>query len=243
LRLPLNEEDDEPWAAPPSRRRPEASIAGPLPTRIEAVLGDQIYIQREGLPSGLVNRIVRLAAFQNPAFYSAQAMRVSTFGIPRIVACAELLSHHIALPRGCRQEVEALMSGLNVELRWRDERNGGHGIDACFLGTLTKQQQEAATALLLHDTGVLAATTGFGKTVVAAAIVAARQVSTIILVHRRQLMEQWASRLKAFSACQPTASARLAGARASRLASSTSLRFKASHVVALWMISSPNTAN
>ncbi|MGJ5218771.1 TOTE conflict system archaeo-eukaryotic primase domain-containing protein [Bradyrhizobium oligotrophicum] len=198
LRLPLDAEDDEPWAAPPSRRRPEASIAGPLPTRIEAVLADQIYIQREGLPSGLVNRIVRLAAFQNPAFYSAQAMRLSTFGIPRIVACAELLSQHIALPRGCREEVEALTSGLNVELRWRDERNGGHGIDARFLGTLTKEQQEAASALLLHDNGVLAATTGFGKTVVAAAIVAVRRVSTLILVHRRQLMEQWASRLQSF---------------------------------------------
>jgi hypothetical protein len=66
LRLPLDEEDDEPWASPPSRRRPEASIAGPLPERIDAALADQIYIQREGLPAGLVNRLIRLAAFQNP---------------------------------------------------------------------------------------------------------------------------------------------------------------------------------
>ena len=69
LRLPLDEEDNEPWAIPPSRRRPEAPIIGPLPERIDAVLADQIYIPREGLPAGLVNRIIRLAAFQNPAFY------------------------------------------------------------------------------------------------------------------------------------------------------------------------------
>ena len=198
LRLPLDEEDDEPWAMPPSWRRPEAPIAGPLPERIDAVLADQIYIQREGLPAGLVNRHIRLAAFQNPAFYSAQAMRLSTFGIPRIVACAELLSHHIALPRGCRERIEELTCGLNVDLRWRDERNAGHGIEACFLGALTKEQEIAVTALLLHDTGVLAATTGFGKTVVAAAIIAARKVDTLILVHRRQLMEQWAARLQSF---------------------------------------------
>jgi superfamily II DNA or RNA helicase len=198
LRLPLDEEDDEPWATPPSRRRPEVSIAGPLPERIDAVLADQIYIQRGGLPAGLVNRLIRLAAFQNSAFYSAQAMRLPTFGIPRIVACAELLSHHIALPRGCREQVEELTFGLNVDLRWRDERNAGHGIDARFLGTLTKEQEKAVSALLLHDAGVLAATTGFGKTVVAAAIIAARKVSTLILVHRRQLMEQWASRLRTF---------------------------------------------
>jgi superfamily II DNA or RNA helicase len=198
LRLPLDDEDDEPWAMPPSRRKPEASIAGPLPDRIDAVLADQIYIQREGLPAGLVNRLIRLAAFQNPAFYSAQAMRLSTFGIPRIVACAELLSHHIALPRGCRQGIEELAGGLNVDLRWRDERNAGAGIEARFLGTLTKEQETAVTALLEHDNGVLAATTGFGKTVVAAAMIAARKITTLILVHRRQLMEQWASRLQSF---------------------------------------------
>lgn len=198
LRLPLDEDDNEPWTIPPSRRRPEAPIAGPLPERIVAVLADQIYIPRGGLPTGLVNRLIRLAAFQNPAFYSAQAMRLSTFGIPRVVACAELLAHHIALPRGCRERVEELVGGLNVDLPWRDERNAGCGIEARFLGALTKEQETAVTALLLHDTGVLAATTGFGKTVVAAAIIAARKVSTLILVHRRQLMEQWAARLQSF---------------------------------------------
>jgi hypothetical protein len=83
VRLPLDEEEEEPWAAPPSRRKLEPPIAGPLPESIEAVLADQIYIPRDGLSSGLINRLVRLAAFQNPAFYSAQAMRLSTFGIPR----------------------------------------------------------------------------------------------------------------------------------------------------------------
>ena len=112
LRLPLDEEDNGPWAITPSRRRPEAPIAGPVPECIDAVLADQIYIQRGGLPAGLVNRLIRLAAFQNPAFYSAQAMRLSTFGIPRVVACAELLAHHIALPRGCRERVEALQDFL-----------------------------------------------------------------------------------------------------------------------------------
>jgi hypothetical protein len=198
LRLPLDEDDAEPWAIPPSRRRPEAPIAGPLPERIDAVLADQIYIQRGGLPAGLVNRLIRLAAFQNPAFYSAQAMRLSTFGIPRVVACAELLAHRIALPRGCRERVEELVGGLNMDLRWRDERKAGRGIEARFLGALTKEQETTVTALLLHDTGVLATTTGFGKTVVAAAIIPARKGSTLILVHRRQLMEQWAARLQNF---------------------------------------------
>jgi superfamily II DNA or RNA helicase len=199
LRLPLDaDEEEEPWAARPSRRRPEPAIAGPCPESIEAVMADQIYIPREGLPAGLVNRLVRLAAFQNPAFYSAQAMRLSTFGIPRVIDCAELLSRHIALPRGCREAMESLLAHLSVTLRWRDERSTGQTVEAAFLGKLTTEQEIAVAALLQHETGVLAATTGFGKTVVAAAMVAARKANTLILVHRRQLMEQWGARLQSF---------------------------------------------
>ncbi|MGE0005269.1 MAG: DEAD/DEAH box helicase family protein [Parvibaculaceae bacterium] len=213
LRLPLDEVDEEPWAAPPSRHRPEAPIAGPLPEHIEAVLADQIYIPRAGLPAGLVNRFVRLAAFQNPEFYGAQAMRLPTFGIPRVIACAELLSHHIALPRGCREPVEELLSNLNISLHWRDERNGGRGIEAIFLGELTDEQQTAAQALLRHDTGVLAATTAFGKTIVAAAMIAERRVNTLVLVHRRQLMEQWAARLANFLDLPPGTIGQIGGGR------------------------------
>jgi reverse gyrase len=125
-------------------------------------------------------------------------LRRSTFGIPRVVGCAELLSRHIALPRGCREAMEGLLAHLSVALRWRDERNMGQTVEASFLGELTTEQETALAALLQHETEVLAATTGFGKTVVAAAILAARKTNTLILVHRRQLMEQWAARLQSF---------------------------------------------
>ena len=162
------------------------------------VLGNQIYIPRAELPPGLINRLIRLAAFQNPAFYRAQAMRLSTFGIPRVIACAELSSRHVALPRGSREEMEKLFEDLDIPARLRDERYAGRSIKTRFVGELTQEQKAAADALLAHETGVLAATTAFGKTVVAAYIIAARETNTLILVHRRQLMEQWIARLKVF---------------------------------------------
>ena len=198
LRLPLGEEDDEPWTAPPSRRRSLPAITGPRPERIDAVLADQLYVEREGLPPGLVNRLVRLAAFQNPAFYAAQAMRRSTFGTPRIVACAELLSHHVALPRGCLEAMQALLEELDIGLDLQDQRYAGRPVETSFLGTLTPEQTAAADALLAHDTGVLAATTAFGKTVVAASLLADRGTNTLVVVHRRVLMDQWIARLGAF---------------------------------------------
>ena len=198
LRLPAEDDDPEPWTLPPSRRRPQSQIIGALPDRIDAVIADQIYIEREGIPPALVNRIIRLAAFQNPAFFAAQAMRRSTYGTPRVIACAELFSKHIALPRGNLEALRNLLQELRIDFEIRDERVVGQVVRTSFLGKLTAEQLSARTALLANDTGVLSATTAFGKTVVAASLVAARARSTLVLVHRRQLLDQWKARLNTF---------------------------------------------
>jgi superfamily II DNA or RNA helicase len=162
------------------------------------VLGNQVYIDRTKLPSALVSRIARLAAFQNPEFYAAQAMRLPTFGKPRVISCAELLSKHIALPRGCLDDLLIVLRNTAISANLRDQRQQGRPIGTRFLGELTPEQEKAAAALLLHETGVLAATTAFGKTVVAAKMIAARDRNTLVLVHRRQLLDQWVARLRTF---------------------------------------------
>lgn len=198
VRLPIDDDDEEPWVLPPSRRKLEMPLDSPAPQNIELVLADQIYIARRDLPASLVNRLIRLAAFQNPEFYKAQAMRLPTFGKPRIISCAELSSKHVALPRGCLDQTEALLASLGVKIHLRDERSLGAGLNVRFLGKLTTEQGAARDALLGHETGVLAAATAFGKTVVAASMIAERRRNSLVLVHRQQLLDQWIARLATF---------------------------------------------
>jgi superfamily II DNA or RNA helicase len=198
VRIPLTDDEDEPWAAPPSRKRSEPAIDGPLPDTIELVLGNCVYIDRTSLPPALVSRLIRIAAFQNPEFYAAQAMRLPTFGKPRIISCVELFAKHVALPRGCLDDVRAELDGLGIKASLRDERQYGSSIGVTFCGELRPEQRQATEALLKHETGVLAATTAFGKTVIAANMIAARGCNTLVLVHRRQLLDQWVARLSAF---------------------------------------------
>jgi hypothetical protein len=208
-----DEDDDSPWTAPPSRRRKEPPIPSPLPDTLDIVLGDQIYIAKENLPPGLRNRLLRLAAFQNPEFYRAQAMRLPTYDKPRIVSCAEDHAKHIALPRGCLDDVLETLGALKIKPVLSDERHAGTPMKVTFHGTLRPDQQAAAEALLAHDTGVLAATTAFGKTVVSAWLMAQRGVNTLILVHRQQLLEQWIERLSLFLGVPPKTIGRLGGGR------------------------------
>lgn len=213
VRLPPDDEDDQPWLAPPSRRRQDPPLGGEAPMSLELVLGNQIYVAKEGLHPGLRNRLLRVAAFQNPEFYRAQAMRLSTYLKPRVIACAEDHAQHISLPRGCLDDVQDTLSGLGIRPIVRDERFRGSAIEVSFRGELRPEQNTATTALLKHDTGVLAATTAFGKTVVAASLIARRGVTTLILVHRRQLLDQWVDRLGTFLDLPPKSIGRIGGGR------------------------------
>jgi hypothetical protein len=197
VRMVTTDDDDTPWNNSSSRCHDPAILA-PLPESLNLVLADQIYIARENLPTALRNRLLRLAAFQNLEFYRAQSMRLPTYDKPRVIHCAEEYPQYLALPRGCLDEAEQLLKTLKIKVVLRDEPCPGVPFDAPFRGTLRAQQQAAAEAMLEHDTGVLAATTAFGKTIVAAWLITQRRVNTLVLVHRQQLLEQWIERLSAF---------------------------------------------
>ncbi|MCF8033714.1 MAG: DEAD/DEAH box helicase [Desulfarculaceae bacterium] len=189
------EDDSKPWHRP----MPIPSlIPGPLPKSLTLVLANQIFIAKADLPQSLANRLIRLAAFQNPEFYKAQAMRLPVWNKPRIVGCAENFPQHIGLPRGCLDAVLALLEQNNIRAEMQEERISGCKVAVKFTGTLRQGQNAAVRAMLKQETGVLCAPPAFGKTVTAAAIIARRKVSTLVLVHRTELLRQWQERLNSF---------------------------------------------
>jgi hypothetical protein len=198
LGLPDEQEGEAPWLWRPSRRKKESIITEPLPSSVRVVLSNLVYIEKQYLSSAMLDRLMRIAAFQNPEFYKAQAMRLSTYGKPRVISCGESFPEHIGLPRGCLEEVVAAFKTHRVKVELLDERTTGQPIDTAFRAELRPEQQEAITQVLAHDQGILSAPTAFGKTVVGACLIAKRAVNTLILVHRRQLMDQWRERLSAF---------------------------------------------
>ena len=141
---------------------------------------------------------MRLGAFQNPEFYRVQAMRLPTYAKPRIVDCVEDGSKYLGLPRGCLEACVEMLRELGIGTSINDQRCLGRPLAATFRGALRPDQETAARALAAHDTGVLAAATAFGKTVVAAWLIAERGVNTLVVVHREQLLEQWIDRLSEF---------------------------------------------
>ena len=203
----MNEPEDEdartPWNRPPSGRPIRLVLNEPVPPAVHAVYAQRLFIEKAGLPSPLLNQIKRLAAFQNPEFYKKQSMRLSTAFTPRVIACAEELPEHIAMPRGCLEDVEALLREYGVSLEIEDKREEGSALGFTFQGNLTPMQTEASKAVLAHDIGVFVAPPGVGKTVVGIQVIAARGRNTLVLVHRQPLLDQWIAQLALFLGIDP----------------------------------------
>ncbi len=211
-----DDESQDPWTLPPSRRRVEPPIEGPFPESVKVTRANLVYVEKQGLPPAMINRVLRIAAFQNPEFYKAQAMRLSTFGKPRIISCGEDFAKHVAIPRGCLGDVLELLYSHGIRSQIQDERYPGIAIVAEFRGQLHPGQESAAGQMLEHDDGILCAPTAFGKTAIAAWLIAQRKVNTLVLVHRRQLLDQWQARLAMFLDLPPNSIGSIGGGKVKR---------------------------
>lgn len=167
----------------------------------KAVLSNGIRVFREGLRRGVLSELEESASFLNPAFDEADRRRRNAAGIPRIVSRADVDSRSVSLPRGCLDSVRDILSKHGMDLAVDDLREDGLPLDIRFLGDIRPAQAAAGEDLLRHDFGTLSAGTAFGKTVLAAWMIAQRARSSLVLVHRRSLLLQWKERLSQFLSC------------------------------------------
>ena len=169
-----------------------------FPAHIKIVKANMLFIEKSGISQRALNHLKRLAAFKNPEFYKAQAMRLPTYNKPRIVSCADETGEYLCLPRGCKVDLIAVLKDLGINAGWIDKTNCGRNIDVEFNGSLRDEQLLAINELLKYENGVLAGTTAFGKTVVAIKLIAERKVNTLILVNKVSLVSQWKKKIIQF---------------------------------------------
>ena len=188
-------EDEKPWE---DTKKGQKLSRFDFPEHINIVRANGVYIDKSGISSSALNALKRLAAFRNPEFYKKQAMRLSTYKIPRVISCSDETEQYFCLPRGLESEALELLDAYNVGINITDETNSGRIIDVSFNAELRDEQKQAAEAFLSYNNGILSATTAFGKTVIGAYLVAKHKVNSLILVHRTTLLAQWIKQLGEF---------------------------------------------
>ena len=186
--------ESKPWVTP----LPQNITQEDFHAKVEIIKADKLYIPLKAVSAKVLNHLKRIAAFKNPEFYSKQALRLSTYAIPRIISCFDITNEYLAMPRGCEDATRSFLNDNAVTYTIIDITNHGNKISVSFQGEEREEQLEAINALLPYTNGILHATTAFGKTVTAAAIIARKKVNTLILVHSKALLKQWHDRLTEF---------------------------------------------
>ena len=186
--------EKKPWVTP----LPQNITQEDFHAKVEIIKADKLYIPLKAVSAKVLNHLKRITAFKNPEFYSKQALRLSTYAIPRIISCFDITNEYLAMPRGCEDATRSFLNDNAVTYTIIDKTNHGNKISVSFQGEEREEQLEAINALLPYTNGILHATTAFGKTVTAAAIIARKKVNTLILVHSKALLKQWHDRLTEF---------------------------------------------
>lgn len=186
--------EHKPWVTP----LPQNITQEDFHAKVEIIKADKLYIPLKAVSAKVLNHLKRIAAFKNPEFYNKQALRLSTYAIPRIISCFDITNEYLAMPRGCEDATRSFLNDNAVTYTITDKTNHGNKISVSFQGEEREEQLEAINALLPYTNGILHATTAFGKTVTAAAIIARKKVNTLILVHSKALLKQWHDRLTEF---------------------------------------------
>ena len=195
LKIDEEEESEKPWETSRAGDRLEKND---FPMQLDIVKANMLFIPKAGFSSKAINRLKRLASFKNPMFYKQQAMRLSTYGHPRVISCADETKEYLCLPRGCESELVSGLEELGIKLRLMDKTYSGKRIDVEFNGQLRGEQSLALNHLLQHNTGILSGTTAFGKTIVAIKLIAEKKINTLILVNKINLLLQWKEKLSEF---------------------------------------------
>ena len=177
---------------------PQAVRRGDFKGTLKLVRKSQITIPLADVPTSLGAALKRLGTIANPVFYEKQRFRFSTVNIPRFIFCGEEHDDKLVLPRGTLHDIDKLVSKAGGKVEIIDRRPTPATPDLSFIGTLTAIQNAAVDAMLEHEEGVLVAPPGAGKTVMACAAIVRRRTPTLILVHRKQLLDQWSDRLQNF---------------------------------------------
>jgi superfamily II DNA or RNA helicase len=165
---------------------------------IVLTLKGQVAIPLSVLSEREVLLLKKRGVITNPKYFQAQKMRFSTWKIPKYIFCGDNDDQFMYLPRGLYSEVITTLQAWGYSPQIDDKRNSNEPLLLNFSGTLFDHQSSAVDRLVREDNAVLVAPTGTGKTIIGIALIARRNVRTLILVHRSTLIDQWISALCSF---------------------------------------------
>lgn len=170
----------------------------PDPGKITIVLDNTFRITRSGMPLPLINFLREELNFLSSEFIIKKKLGKSTWGSERYFKFIEESDDSVIIPKGMAGRLLRFCRDNHIEYDFLDERKKGAPVSFTIDVQLREHQKSALEAAARKDMGVIVAPPGTGKTIVGLKIIAEKQLPALIIVHRKQLAEQWMERIQSF---------------------------------------------
>lgn len=166
--------------------------------KLTITLNNVVSINRNGLTTLLINFLKEELNFANTEYFIKTKAGKNTFETDRYYKFVEEAENEVIVPRGFIGKLIRFCQGQNIEYIFNDIRKKLDSVDFQFNAQLREHQQIAIETVAKKDFGVIVAPPGSGKTIVGLKIISDRKQPALIIVHRKQLVEQWIERSETF---------------------------------------------
>ena len=166
--------------------------------KLTILLQQNISVQRDGLTTPLINFLKEELNFTNSEYFIKKKSGKNTFGTEKYFKLVEETENQIIIPRGFIGKLLRFCKEQNLEFDFQDNRKLRNEISYTFNATLRNHQEKSIESVSKKDFGVIVAPPASGKTIMGLKIIADKRQPALIVVHRKQLLEQWQERVQAF---------------------------------------------
>ena len=161
---------------------------------IEMILEDAIYIPTMNLSKSLISKLKSFASFENPQIKILLSLRKPLFNTPKYIKSFDENENHLILPRGLKERIVDFFNENAVPFSFIDKRNFQKIETKKVTFNLRPEQNDAIKEIKKSDFSICVAPPGFGKTLLGAKIFELRACSTLIVVNKNMLLNQWIER-------------------------------------------------
>ena len=175
-----------------------SNFADNKPFDLEIVISNQIYLKRAQLNQKLIVFLREQLNFYNSDYLVKKNLGKSTFNTEKFFRLIEEATNEVMIPRGFSASLVQFCRKEKIPFKIIDKREKKDSIDFESSIELQDHQEIALEKIREKDFGVIVSPPGSGKTVIGLKIIAEKRQPALIIVHRKQLLDQWIERIQDF---------------------------------------------
>jgi len=166
--------------------------------KLSITLKNQIVLDKHQINKDLANFLKSNLNFINSEYIIKQKIGRSVYGVQKFFNLIKESKDTIMIPRGFLNQLVDFCNENKINIEIFDKRNKLDNLVFNSKIQLSSIQEQVIDICKNRQEGVIVAPPGFGKAIIGIELIARKCQPALILVHRKQIYDQWVERIQDF---------------------------------------------